>query len=74
MYKNHKIAVVVPAYNEQELILETLGGMPELIDEIFVVEDGSSDGTRAAIEQQAQSVIRASDRSYTKSTRDLANR
>jgi len=55
LYKNHKIAVVVPAYNEQELILETLAGMPELIDEIFVVEDGSSDDTRAVIEKQAQS-------------------
>ena len=54
MYKDHKVAVVVPAYNEEELILETLGGMPDLIDLIFVVEDGSSDRTRERIEQQAQ--------------------
>ena len=53
MYKNHKIAVVVPAYNEQLLILETLGGMPDFIDLIYVVEDGSKDNTRRLIEEQA---------------------
>ena len=54
MYKNHKIAVVVPAYNEQLLILETLGGLPDFIDLIYVVEDGSTDATRRMIEEQAE--------------------
>ena len=30
MYKEQKIGVVVPAYNEQELIEKTLAGIPEL--------------------------------------------
>ena len=55
MYKNHRIAVVVPAYNEEELILETLGGLPDFIDRVFVVNDASTDRTLQCIRQrQAQ--------------------
>jgi len=45
MYKNHRIAVVVPAYNEEELIDETLSSIPEYVDKIYAVDDGSQDGT-----------------------------
>jgi glycosyltransferase involved in cell wall biosynthesis len=55
MYKGKKIGVVVPAYNEEILILDTLNSMPDCIDRIFVVEDGSKDRTKALIEEQQQS-------------------
>ncbi len=58
MYKGKKIGVVVPAYNEETLILDTLKSMPESIDRIFVVEDGSKDRTRALIEGQQQQDVR----------------
>lgn len=58
MYKGHKIAVVVPAYNEEGLILETLNRMPESIDLIFVVEDGSTDSTRRLLQDQARNDTR----------------
>lgn len=45
MYKGHRIGVVVPAFNEQELILETLGGMPDYVDQIFFIDDCSTDNT-----------------------------
>ena len=51
MYKNHKIAVVVPAYNEGGLINDTLETMPDFIDTIYVVEDGSSDNTLERINE-----------------------
>jgi len=50
MYKNHKVAVVVPAYNEETLITPTLEGIPGFVDMIFVVDDASTDKTRAVIE------------------------
>ncbi len=54
MYKYQKIAVVVPAYMEEELIGETLSGMPEFIDKIYAVDDGSSDGTFQIIQMMTE--------------------
>lgn len=45
MYKNKKIGVIIPAYNEEVLIKKTLDTMPEFIDKIIVINDGSRDQT-----------------------------
>jgi len=45
MLDNARVAVVVPAHDEQELIATTLGGMPAFVDRIYVVDDGSQDAT-----------------------------
>lgn len=52
MYKEFRIGVVVPAYNENGLILETLSGIPVYVDQIFVVNDGSKDNTLELITDQ----------------------
>lgn len=52
MYKNHKIGVVIPAYNEAVLIKETLEGIPEYVDTLFVVNDGSTDKTLECIQSR----------------------
>ena len=49
MYKENKIGIVVPAYNEELLIKDTLEGMPDFVDQIFVVDDGSQDKTKEII-------------------------
>lgn len=45
MYKNNKVAVVIPSYNEEILLPETLDGIPKYIDKIIVVNDCSIDRT-----------------------------
>lgn len=45
MYKNLKIAAILPAYNEEKLITKTVTTLPEYIDKIVVVDDCSKDKT-----------------------------
>lgn len=45
MYKNEKIGVVIPAYNEARFISEVIHRVPDYVDGVFVVDDGSQDDT-----------------------------
>jgi len=49
MYRDHTIAVVVPAYNEEPLVGRVIETMPDYVDRIVVVDDCSRDGTAEAV-------------------------
>lgn len=49
MYREKKISLVIPAYNEEELIKSTLEDIPDLIDRIYVVDDKSIDNQNEII-------------------------
>jgi glycosyltransferase involved in cell wall biosynthesis len=49
MYKDQRIAVVVPAHNEAPYIAGVMTAIPDYVDYIVVVDDCSSDDTAAVI-------------------------
>lgn len=46
MYKNCKISVVIPCYNEEDGIKTVMADMPHFVDEVVVVDNNSTDRTR----------------------------
>ena len=53
LYCGHRVAVVVPAYNVEPLIGNTLKGIPDFICRVYVVNDCSKDRTQEVIDYYA---------------------
>lgn len=53
-YRDHTIGVVVPAFNEEFLIGETLSSIPSFVSKIYVVDDCSNDKTWKLIMEHAK--------------------
>ncbi len=45
MFRGHRIAVVVPAFNEAGKIARTIRSIPGFVDHVLVVDDASADDT-----------------------------
>ena len=58
MYKEHKIGVVIPAYNEENHIKDTIETLPDFVDKIYVVDDGSTDRTAEIVKTLTNQRIR----------------
>ena len=66
MLDGKRVAVVVPAYDEAELLAETLRGVPAFVDVVYIVDDASRDATadraRAAAVADPRIVLISHDR------------
>jgi glycosyltransferase involved in cell wall biosynthesis len=51
MYNSKKIIIVLPAYNAAQTLEQTVRDLPEIVDEIILVDDKSSDTTAALARQ-----------------------
>lgn len=55
MYKNQKLAVVVPCYNESRQIRKVVDDMPDFIDYVVIVDDRSKDNTVEVVKEMMSS-------------------
>lgn len=67
MYKNQRITVIIPCLNEEQGIEQVLRRMPEFVDEVIVVDNGSTDRTSQVATQFGAYVIREEVRGYGRS-------
>lgn len=56
MYKEKRVGVVIPAYNEAPFVGEVIETVPEFVDQIYPVDDRSTDDTWAEIKRAASRV------------------
>lgn len=64
MFKNCKIAVIIPALNEQDGIAEVLADIPCWVDQIIVADNGSTDQTVTVARQHNADIALAPLRGY----------
>ena len=64
MHKNRRITVVIPCLNEEQGIQKVLRAVPSFVDEVIVVDNGSSDRTAAIAREMGAAVITELHRGY----------
>lgn len=57
MYKDKKVALVIPCRNEEKLIIPTLDAAPDYLDRIYVIDDGSKDNTPNLVREYSKKPV-----------------
>lgn len=64
MYRAQRIALIIPALNEEQAVGGVIGSLPDWLDEIVVVDNGSTDRTAAIAADHGATVVHESRRGY----------
>jgi dolichol-phosphate hexosyltransferase len=64
VYKDHRITIVIPCLNEEGGIGKVLRAVPPFVDEIIVVDNGSTDQTAAIARTMGAQVVSELHRGY----------
>ncbi len=67
VYKSQKITVIIPCLNEEQGIERVLRKMPDFVDQVIVVDNGSTDRTSDVARSFGAIVIREPVRGYGRS-------
>ena len=59
-----KIKVIIPAYNEGPSIAKVVGDIPDIVDEIVVVSNGSTDNTEEEAKNAGATVLTENNKGY----------
>jgi dolichol-phosphate hexosyltransferase len=64
VYKGQSLTVIIPCLNEEQGIERVLSRMPEFVDQVIVVDNGSTDRTAHVAESMGAEVVREDVRGY----------
>lgn len=65
MFNNKRISVLIPAFNEEKSIARVIKELPKgFVDEIVVIDNGSTDATREVALRQGTKVVEERRRGY----------
>ncbi|QMU65598.1 MAG: glycosyltransferase [Flavobacteriaceae bacterium] len=58
------IKVIIPAYNEEDAIVNVINDIPDIVDEVIVVSNNSTDKTEENARKAGATVLKESKRGY----------
>lgn len=64
MYKNFSVSLVIPCLNEESGLRKLFPEIPDIVDQVILVDNGSTDSSAEIAKEAGATVIRESQRGY----------
>jgi glycosyltransferase involved in cell wall biosynthesis len=64
MISGKRIVVIIPAFNEEESLPKVINDIPGFVDEIIVLNNGSTDNTAEVAEKNGATVLTENEKGY----------